>query len=84
MVPLSIGTKLQNMNKFQDGSILHLVKLCRFQLTCTEFASWQSYLLTNKTAIKKKETNRQHRISKPMFEINSENLDLKFSLVILF
>lgn len=83
MIPLSIATKLQNMSKFQDGSILHLV---------TGFADFNSLALSlqadnlsfKQNCNLKKETNRQHRISKRMFETNSANLDLKFSLVILF
>lgn len=75
MVSLSIATKLQNMNKFHDGPTLHLV---------TGFADFNSLALSlqagnfifRQTKMHlKEETNRQHRISKPMFNTNSANLE---------
>lgn len=75
MVPLSIATKLQNMNKFHDGPILRLL---------TGFADFNSLALSlqagnfifRQTKLHlKEETNKIHRISKPMFETNSANLE---------
>lgn len=75
MVSLSIATKLQNMNKFHDGPTLHLV---------TGFADINSLALSlqagnfifRQTKMHlKEETNRQDRISKPMFKTNSANLE---------
>lgn len=54
MVPLPIATKLQNMNKFLGGPILHLViGFADFNSPALSLQAG-NHLQTNKTAIKKK------------------------------